>query len=108
MRNLVAMLMFGTALQACVADSMPPSAKSPQLPAPSESFTPGTGAALAQANCQTCHPAAYVTAQRPPRAEAGAFWRSTVDRMVEQNGAPISRADAERIIAYLSSNYRSQ
>jgi len=57
---------------------------------------------LIQKNCGHCHspyrPQHYI---KPPE-----MWRRTVQRMIERNKAPVSDADAEKIIAWLQ-DYRA-
>ena len=75
-----------------------------RLPAEAPVTLPDTSdATLAGAHCSACHSFDYVTTQ--PRGKPAAFWRDAVAKMINVYGAPIDKADAERISAYLAATY---
>lgn len=61
-------------------------------------FKPGPGMEIANANCSTCHSAAYVYTQ--PRLTK-AQWTAEVNKMKGVYGAPIADADVAPIADYL-------
>lgn len=58
------------------------------------------GQGLFEKKCGTCHGLGKSTS----KGKTDKQWRTTVLRMIE-NGADISRDDAEKIIAHLAKNY---
>lgn len=68
------------------------------LPADAQSFGPGAGQSVAQANCTICHAADYVYMQ-PPLTDAQ--WRAEVMKMKSAYGAPLNDADVDTLVAYL-------
>ena len=56
-----------------------------------------------QANCLACHSADYIVMNSPFLDGKG--WRASVTKMINVMGAPITAADAEEIILYLTANY---
>jgi hypothetical protein len=59
--------------------------------------------ALLEDLCSYCHTSEYAT----DIADTEAGWRITVARMIDENGADISKKDAETIIKYLAANHGS-
>ena len=56
-----------------------------------------------EANCAACHSLDYIVMNSPIQDQNG--WTATVTKMINVLGAPIDKADAERIVEYLSANY---
>jgi mono/diheme cytochrome c family protein len=69
-----------------------------KLPAATVPFKPGPGMEVANANCRTCHSAAYVYTQ-PPLTRAQ--WTAEVNKMKAAYGAPLADADVAPIVDYL-------
>lgn len=68
------------------------------LPAVTVPLKPGAGMEVANANCQTCHSAAYIYTQpRLTRAQ----WTAEVMKMKGAYGAPIADGDVNTIVDYL-------
>ena len=65
-----------------------------------EKLVSGPGAGLTQVKCQICHELAHTTQSRLSRGE----WLDNVQRMRER-GAPLTDAEIEIIVAYLSAYY---
>ena len=61
------------------------------------------GRDLVVARCSVCHSVDYVQMNAPALDRAG--WEKSVRKMIDQFGAPISEADAKRIVDYLATNY---
>jgi cytochrome c551/c552 len=72
------------------------------LPAETGSFKPGTGAALANGQCLTCHSVEYVVTQP---AMPAAFWSAEVKKMREKYGAVIPDEQVEPLVNYFAENY---
>ncbi len=68
------------------------------LPPDAQSFGPGAGQSVAQANCTICHAADYVYMQ-PPLTDVQ--WRAEVMKMKTAYGAPLNDADVDTLVAYL-------
>lgn len=68
------------------------------MPLDTVQFKPGTGAALATANCATCHSAAYIYTQPPLNR---AQWTAEVIKMKKLYGAPINDSDVDALVSYL-------
>ena len=65
-------------------------------------FTQATGAELANGQCLICHSVEYVTSQPPmPRA----FWKASVTKMQQKYAAPITDAQIDPLVDYLTKNY---
>lgn len=64
---------------------------------------PGPYVELVQSHCSACHSLDYIRTQ--PRGKGEQFWRDSVTKMTGVYGAPISREDADRIVAYLAQTY---
>jgi mono/diheme cytochrome c family protein len=62
----------------------------------------GPGRAETQIQCGSCHTPRYITMQPPLPA---ATWDAVVRKMIKTYGAPVSEADAQKIIQYLQANY---
>lgn len=72
------------------------------LPPETGVFKAEPDAALANAQCLTCHSIEYVTTQPPmPRA----FWAASVKKMREKYGAGIPDDLVEPLVGYLTRNY---
>ncbi|MBV8783619.1 MAG: cytochrome c [Gammaproteobacteria bacterium] len=56
-----------------------------------------------QANCSICHTAEYIPMNAPAMDRAG--WQKSLQKMRERFGAPLSDADAQTVLEYLSANY---
>lgn len=61
------------------------------------------GREVVEQNCAACHSLDYIVMNSPIQDQKG--WTATVTKMINVLGAPIDKPDAERIIAYLSTNY---
>ena len=73
-----------------------------QLPPEKGAFKQNAGAELANGQCLICHSVEYVTMQPPmPRA----FWKSSVQKMQQKYGAPITDAQIDPLVDYLTRNY---
>jgi sulfite dehydrogenase len=73
-----------------------------QLPPETGAFKQDTGAEVANGQCLICHSVEYVTMQPPmPRA----FWKASVQKMQQKYGAPITDAQVDPIVDYLTRNY---
>jgi sulfite dehydrogenase (cytochrome) subunit B len=72
------------------------------LPNVGPTFKPGPGVALAQANCATCHSAAYVATQPPLSATQ---WTAEVTKMRKAYGAPIPDDAVAGLVQYLTATY---
>jgi hypothetical protein len=60
-------------------------------------------AAAVEGNCGACHSLDYIV-MNSPFLDAKA-WTAEVTKMVNAFGAPIEKADQDKIAAYLSANY---
>lgn len=56
------------------------------------------GEQLARSKCSSCHPYSQVESAKKDRAG----WESTVDRMIQQNGAVLSDSERDAIVRYLT------
>ena len=63
----------------------------------------GPEAAIVTANCSSCHSLDYV--QMNSRFMKRAGWEAEVKKMVSVMGAPVSEADALKIVDYLTREY---
>jgi sulfite dehydrogenase len=73
-----------------------------QFPPETGSFKQDAGAELANGQCLICHSVEYVTMQ-PPMARP--FWKSAVQKMQQKYAAPITDAQIEPLVDYLTRNY---
>jgi cytochrome c551/c552 len=73
-----------------------------QLPPETAAFKQDTGVEIANGQCLICHSVEYVTMQ-PPMARA--FWKSSVQKMQQKYGAPITDAQVDPVVDYLTRNY---
>src|SRR5437762_4097460 len=73
-----------------------------QLPPETGAFKQDTGAEIANGQCLICHSVEYVTMQ-PPLGRV--FWKGSVQKMQQKYGAPISDAQVEPLVDYLTKNY---
>src|SRR3954463_13348030 len=72
------------------------------LPLETGTFKQDAGAEMANGQCLLCHSVEYVTMQPPmPRA----FWKSAVQKMQQKYGAPITDAQVDPVVDYLTRNY---
>jgi mono/diheme cytochrome c family protein len=63
---------------------------------------PGDGKQEAEAYCNTCHSARYITMQPPLPATT---WEAEVNKMIKTFGQPIPDEAANEIIKYLQTHY---
>jgi hypothetical protein len=63
----------------------------------------GAGRDLTTGMCTVCHSLDYIPSNAPAM-DRGA-WKKTVQKMRERYGAPITDAQAETILEYLSASY---
>ena len=68
------------------------------MPAVIVPLKPGPGMAVVNANCRTCHSAAYIYTQ-PPLTHAQ--WMAEVTKMKGAYGGPIADGDVNTIVDYL-------
>lgn len=73
-----------------------------QLPLETGAFKQDVGAEIANGQCLICHSVEYITTQ-PPMGRA--FWKSSVQKMQQKYGAPITDAQIEPVVDYLTRNY---
>jgi len=71
-------------------------AQEPQLRA-------GPGREATEANCSICHTVEYIPMNAPAMDRSG--WQKSLQKMRERFGAPLSDADAQVVLDYLSANY---
>jgi sulfite dehydrogenase len=76
-----------------------------ELPRETESFKPGSGFEIANAQCLICHSADYVAIQ-PPLSRA--FWKSSVQKMQQKYGALIPEEQIEPLVGYLAKTYGTE
>jgi hypothetical protein len=88
------------ALAVLLIGAAPAGVVSIKLPPATVPFKAGPGVALANANCLTCHSAAYVYTQ--PRLTK-AQWTAEVTKMKGAYGAPIAPGDIAALAEYLVS-----
>ena len=75
-----------------------------KLPDETAAFKPGPNLDVVQNNCSGCHSADYINTQ-PRTAKKKDFWQAEVTKMIKVYGAPISDADAPKIVEYLAATY---
>jgi hypothetical protein len=63
----------------------------------------GPGRELTTGMCMVCHSLDYIPSNAP--AMDRATWKKTVQKMRERYGAPITDAQADTILEYLSASY---
>lgn len=56
-----------------------------------------------EANCSICHTVEYIPMNAPAMDRTG--WQKSLQKMRERFGAPLSDADAQTVLDYLSANY---
>ena len=84
----------------------PPQPSSGVTPSPAvssmapEGLPPGSGVAILEKSCTTCHGVVQVTSQHKSASQ----WRDTVNQMIGM-GADISDADSPVLIDYLTKNF---
>jgi len=76
-----------------------------ELPHETETFKPGNGFEVANAQCLICHSADYVAIQ-PPMSRA--FWKSSVQKMQQKYGAAIPDEQVEPLVGYLVKTYGTE
>jgi mono/diheme cytochrome c family protein len=64
---------------------------------------PGAGLDAVMGNCAACHSLDYIAMNSPFLDMAG--WQAEVTKMVNAFGAPIEKADQDKIVAYLTASY---
>lgn len=74
-----------------------------KLPPETVSFKPGPGAEIANANCQICHSADYVSTQ--PFSTSREEWTEIVEKMQSSYGAPIQTKQIPPLVDYLVKHY---
>lgn len=92
---------FAVTVLVCVAVS---SAHALEIKMPPETgaFKQDKAAEIANGQCLICHSVEYVTMQPPmPRT----FWKASVQKMQQKFGAPITDAQIEPLVDYLTRNY---
>jgi sulfite dehydrogenase (cytochrome) subunit B len=65
----------------------------------------GEGRDLTTARCSVCHSLDYIPMVAPAMNRAA--WEKTVHKMVDAFGAPMEKADVDRIVDYLAGQYSS-
>jgi mono/diheme cytochrome c family protein len=63
----------------------------------------GSGLDAVEQNCAACHSLDYIVMNSPFLDGAG--WQAEVTKMVNAFGAPIQKADQDKVVAYLTANY---
>ena len=63
----------------------------------------GPGRDLTTGMCMVCHSLDYIPSNAPAMDRSA--WKKTVQKMRERYGAPITDAQAETILEYLSASY---
>ncbi len=101
MKNPIMMALM-LLIVASIAFAQDKTLKKITLPDIQTRLVPGEGRDKTESLCGICHSLDYITTQ--PRGSR-AQWTATVTKMRKVMGAPISDADAEIIIKYLSANY---
>jgi sulfite dehydrogenase (cytochrome) subunit B len=83
---------------------IPPSERTIELPPDNAmaELKAGPGVEVVRANCVACHSTDYIVRQPPSDSK---HWETEVRKMVKVFGAPISDADVETIVQYLSTAY---
>ncbi len=66
----------------------------------------GPGRELTSGMCTVCHSLDYIPSNAPAMDRAA--WKKTVQKMRERYGAPITDAQAETILEYLSASYSAK
>jgi mono/diheme cytochrome c family protein len=64
---------------------------------------PGPGLEIVRSACAVCHSLDYIAINSPFQDRAG--WTKTVDKMRHVMGAPLSDADAAKVVDYLAQQY---
>ncbi len=70
-----------------------------QLPASTQRFPEGEGAAIANSQCLSCHSASMVLSQP---AQSASQWQATINKMRTAYGAPLPAGQVDALAAYLS------
>jgi cytochrome c5 len=65
----------------------------------------GEGRDLTTARCSVCHSLDYIPMVAPAMNRAA--WEKSVHKMIDAFGAPIEKADVDRIVDYLAGQYSS-
>jgi competence ComEA-like helix-hairpin-helix protein len=66
-----------------------------------DSLPEGEGKDIVETVCTQCHGLDYVTSTK----KTAAGWKSTVDNMVEAEGAPLTEDEIDVVVQYLSRNF---
>jgi hypothetical protein len=106
-RVVITGLLCATILSGLAYAPSMPKAKpiSYQLPEETAAFKPGPNLEVVQNNCTACHSADYIKTQpRGPKFKKD-FWHGEVMKMIKMYGAPIDKADVDKIVEYLSQTY---
>ena len=72
-----------------------------EVPADTSQFKPGPNLEVVQGNCGACHSADYIQTQPRGASFKRDFWQAEVTKMIKVYGAPITDADASKIVDYL-------
>ena len=75
------------------------------LPEETAAFKPGPNLDVVQNNCSGCHSADYIKTQPQGEKFKKDFWQAEVTKMINIFGAPISAAEANAIVDYLTKSY---
>ena len=94
------LLVVATVSLCAMAQTTPPPA-APPTQQELDSLPAGPGKVLVQIFCVSCHSIKTVTSKRGTEEE----WDKTVDKMISAHGAPLSDADADTVVNYLSTNF---
>jgi len=100
---LLAVILIGVAaVSSSAQDQQFPVKKELKIPQVTVELKPGEGRDKVSVLCNICHSLDYITMQPlSPKA----VWTASVTKMRQVMGAPISDADAQIIIQYLSTAY---
>jgi cytochrome c5 len=94
MRNTIQTSLLCTSIAIALIAATKPKAKPVSLPK-------GAGQAQVKAACSNCHAMTIITNARKSRAQ----WEDSVDIMIDR-GAPVSDANYDLVITYLSKNFK--
>lgn len=94
-------LLVVATLSLCAMAQTTPAPAAPPTKQELDSLPAGPGKALVQKFCVSCHSIKTVTSKRGTEEE----WDKTVDKMISAHGAPLSDADADTVVNYLSANF---
>jgi mono/diheme cytochrome c family protein len=75
------------------------------LPEETAALPPGPNVDVVQGNCTACHSVDYIQTQPRGPSFKRDFWQAEVTKMIKVYGAPISDADASKIVDYLAATH---